>query len=486
MLTLQVLRNSGAAFSIGTSMTIVFTLIAVGVIFFILRTSRQLRSLPWAVTLGLLLGGATGNLTDRLLRSPGLFRGDVVDWIQLPHWPVFNVADSAIVCGGVLAVLLAARGIRLDGTRDGHGGHGGPGAGPHGRGHPGDPPPRQAAGDPPASQGQAGHRPAGPGPGAGERGRGQPGVTAGDQRRVAVPEGLDGERLDAALARMFGLSRAVAADLISGGQVLVAGRPAAKSDRVPAGEWLDVTLPAPPAALTPVPQAVPGLAVIYEDADIVVVDKPAGVAAHPTPGWSGPTVLEGLLAAGHTIATSGAAERQGIVHRLDANTTGLMVLAKSERAYSALKRAFRERTVDKGYHALVQGHPDPLRGTVDAPIARHPSGDGRFAVVAGGRPSVTHYDTIEAFRGASLVDITLETGRTHQIRVHMAALRHPCVGDRLYGADPVLAAHLGLTRQWLHAVRLGFAHPADGRPLAFTSDYPPDLVHALDILRAES
>jgi 23S rRNA pseudouridine1911/1915/1917 synthase len=123
---------------------------------------------------------------------------------------------------------------------------------------------------------------------------------------------------------------------------------------------------------------------------------------------------------------------------------------------------------------------------VDAPIARHPSGDGRFAVIAGGRPSVTHYDTIEAFRGASLVDITLETGRTHQIRVHMAALRHPCVGDRLYGADPVLAARLGLTRQWLHAVRLGFAHPADGRHLAFTSDYAPDLAHALDILRAES
>jgi len=310
-------------------------------------------------------------------------------------------------------------------------------------------------------------------------------VTARDQRRVAVPEGLDGERLDAALARMFGLSRTAAADLISGGQVLVAGRPAAKSDRVPAGEWLDVTLPAPPAPV-PVPQAVPGLAVVYEDADIVVVDKPAGVAAHPTPGWSGPTVLEGLLATGHTIATSGAAERQGIVHRLDADTTGLMVLAKSERAYSALKRAFRERTVDKGYHALVQGHPDPLRGTVDAPIARHPSGDGRFAVVAGGRPSVTHYDTLEAFRGASLLDITLETGRTHQIRVHMAALRHPCVGDRLYGADPVLAAPLGLARQGLHAARLGFAHPADGRHLAFTSDHPPDLAGALSLLRAES
>jgi len=310
-------------------------------------------------------------------------------------------------------------------------------------------------------------------------------VTQSSQRRVPVPEGLDGERLDAALARMFGLSRASAAELISSGQVLLGGRTAAKSERVPAGEWLDVTLPvAAPAA--PVPRAVPGLAVVYEDDDIVVVDKPRGVAAHPTPGWTGPTVLEGLLAAGHTIATSGAAERQGIVHRLDANTTGLMVLAKSEPAYSALKQAFREREVDKRYHALVQGHPDPLRGTIDAPIGRHPSGDGRFAVVAGGRPSVTHYDTLEAFRGASLAGIVLETGRTHQIRVHMAALRHPCAGDRLYGADPVFAEHLGLTRQWLHAVELGFAHPADGRRVDFTSDYPDDLAHALDVLRAES
>jgi len=310
-------------------------------------------------------------------------------------------------------------------------------------------------------------------------------VTPSSQRRVPVPEGLDGERLDAALARMFGLSRASAAELISSGQVLLGGRAAAKSERVPAGEWLDVTLPAAAPAV-PVPRAVPGLAVVYEDDDIVVVDKPRGVAAHPTPGWTGPTVLEGLLAAGHTIATSGAAERQGIVHRLDANTTGLMVLAKSEPAYSALKQAFREREVDKRYHALVQGHPDPLRGTIDAPIARHPAGDGRFAVVADGRPSVTHYDTLEAFRGASLAEIILETGRTHQIRVHMAALRHPCVGDRLYGADPVFAEHLGLTRQWLHAVGLGFAHPADGRRVDFTSDYPDDLAHALDVLRAES
>ena len=311
-------------------------------------------------------------------------------------------------------------------------------------------------------------------------------MTGPGPRRVPVPDGLDGERLDAALARMFGLSRSAAAELISAGDVLVDGRPAVKSDRVPAGEWLDVTLPPPPVPLQARPEAVPGMAIVHEDDDIIVVDKPAGVAAHPTPGWTGPTVLQGLLAAGHTIATSGAAERQGIVHRLDANTTGLMAVAKSERAYSTLKQAFRDREVDKLYHALVQGHPDPLRGTVDAPIARQPGGNGRFAVVADGRPSVTHYDTIEAFRAASLIEVILETGRTHQIRVHMSAIRHPCAGDRLYGADPVLAARLGLNRQWLHAVQLGFAHPADGRRVQFRSEYPADLRSVLDVLTAES
>jgi 23S rRNA pseudouridine1911/1915/1917 synthase len=307
-------------------------------------------------------------------------------------------------------------------------------------------------------------------------------------RLVQVPEGLDGERLDAALARMFGLSRTGAADLIAAGDVLVDGKQAAKSDRVVTGAELSVTLPPPPGAAPAALRAepVPGMGIVYEDDDIVVVDKPRGVAAHPTPGWTGPTVIGGLLGSGHRVATSGAAERQGIVHRLDANTTGVMVVAKSEPAYSALKQAFRDRTVSKTYHALIQGHPDPLRGTVDAPVGRHPSGDGRFAVVADGRPAVTHYDTLEAFRAASLVSVGLETGRTHQIRVHMAALRHPCCGDLLYGADPVLAAHLGLTRQWLHAVRLSFAHPATGREAAFESRYPDDLARALDVLAAES
>jgi 23S rRNA pseudouridine1911/1915/1917 synthase len=304
-----------------------------------------------------------------------------------------------------------------------------------------------------------------------------------DRRALPVPDGLEGERVDAGLARLFGLSRTKAAELSAAGAVTVDGAMAGKSDRLHAGAWLEVELPPPPAEATAPPEVVPGLVVVYDDEDIVVVDKPPGVAAHPSPGWTGPTVVGGLAAAGYRISTSGAAERQGVVHRLDVGTSGVMVVAKSERAYSRLKQAFRERDVDKRYHALVQGHPDPLAGTVEAPIDRHPTHDYRWAVVAGGRPSVTHYETLEAVRAASLLDVRLETGRTHQIRVHMAALRHPCVGDLAYGADPTLARRLELDRQWLHAVRLAFDHPADGHRVEFSSPYPPDLARALDLAR---
>jgi 23S rRNA pseudouridine1911/1915/1917 synthase len=304
-----------------------------------------------------------------------------------------------------------------------------------------------------------------------------------DRRSLPVPDGLDGLRLDQAISRLFGLSRTAAAAVAESGDALVDGIPRPKSDKVSAGDWLEVTLPAP--AGPPVVEARPvdGLAVVYSDDDIVVVDKPVGVAAHASPGWTGTTVIGGLAAMGHRIATSGAAERQGVVHRLDVGTSGLMVVAKSERAYSVLKQAFRERTVDKRYRAVVQGHPDPLRGTIDAPIDRHPHHDYRWAVVSGGKPSVTHYDTIEAFPAASLLDVKLETGRTHQIRVHFAALRHPCVGDLTYGADPTLAAKVGLERQWLHAYSLGFEHPGTGEHVEFHSEYPEDLAHALSVLQ---
>jgi 23S rRNA pseudouridine1911/1915/1917 synthase len=301
-----------------------------------------------------------------------------------------------------------------------------------------------------------------------------------ERRTLPVPEGLEGLRLDAALSRLLGLSRTAAAELVAAGGASLDGRPAAKSDRVMAGAVLEVELPGTDTPAAAPPQVVPGLRVVHEDDDVLVVDKPVGVAAHPSPGWEGPTVVGGLAAAGHRVSTSGADERRGIVHRLDVGTSGLMVVAKSERAYSVLKDAFRERTVDKRYAALVQGHPDPLTGTVDAPIDRHPTSAYKYAVVAGGRDSVTHYETVEAFRHATLLDIHLETGRTHQIRVHMSAIKHPCVGDITYGADPTLSKRLGLTRQWLHAVRLGFAHPDDGRWVSFESPFPDDLQTALD------
>ena len=306
------------------------------------------------------------------------------------------------------------------------------------------------------------------------------------RRSLPVPEGLDGLRLDAAISRLFGLSRTAAADLVGAGAATLDGNAVVKSERVTTGAVLEVDLPDPDRAASAPPQVVDGLLVLHEDDDILVVDKPIGVAAHPSPGWEGPTVIGGLAAAGHRVSTSGAEERQGIVHRLDVGTSGCMVVAKSERAYTVLKDAFRERTVDKRYHALVQGHPDPMSGTVDAPIDRHPTSAYKFAVVAGGRDSVTHYETLEAFRHATLVEVHLETGRTHQIRVHMAALKHPCVGDITYGADPTLSKRLGLERQWLHAVRLSFAHPDDGRWVSFHSGYPADLQTALDRVAAAS
>ncbi|MCA5893136.1 RluA family pseudouridine synthase [Isoptericola sp. NEAU-Y5] len=303
-------------------------------------------------------------------------------------------------------------------------------------------------------------------------------------RTLPVPDGLAGERVDAALARMLGFSRTQAAELAASGAVQLDGRTVGKSDRVPAGGRLEVDVPDPTAAgPAVVPEPVPGMGIAYEDDDVVVIDKPVGVAAHPSPGWTGPTVVGALAAAGYRIATSGAAERQGIVHRLDVGTSGLMAVAKSEAAYSGLKRAFKERTVTKVYHALAQGHPEPTTGTIDAPIGRHPGADYRFAVVADGKHSVTHYEVLEMLPAASLVEVHLETGRTHQIRVHFSAVRHPLVGDLTYGADPVLASKVGLARQWLHAVRLGFEHPVTGRHVEVTSEYPQDLARALEVVR---
>lgn len=291
------------------------------------------------------------------------------------------------------------------------------------------------------------------------------------------------QRLDAFLAPRLGMARSQTALLCAEGNVSVGGKPLGKSRKTIAGEQIDVYLPVRPDPLEIRVELVEDLRIIADDDDYVVIDKPVGVAAHPSPGWVGPTVVGALIAEGYRISTSGSAERQGIVHRLDVGTSGLMVVAKTERAYTALKRAFKERTPKKVYHAVVQGLPEPLKGTIDAPLGRHPGHDWKFAVLEEGRDSVTHYEVIEAFGRASLVEVTLETGRTHQIRVHFSALRHPCVGDQTYGADPKLAAALGLTRQWLHAQTLGFSHPVTGEWVEYTSQYPVDLNNALEMLR---
>jgi 23S rRNA pseudouridine1911/1915/1917 synthase len=302
---------------------------------------------------------------------------------------------------------------------------------------------------------------------------------------IQVPEGLAGNRADAGIAKLLGFSRAYVAEIIESGSVFQNDIAISKSDLLLKDAWLQITLPKPKPPLELVAELVPDLKVIYQDKDIVVVDKPEGVASHPSVGWSGPTVGGALLALGITVSTSGVAERQGIVSRLDVGTSGLMVLTRTEIAYSRMKQAFRDRKVDKTYHALVQGHPDPSSGTIDAPIARHPKHEYKFTVANDGKPSITHYQTLEAFRSASLIEVELETGRTHQIRVHFSAFKHPLVGDTLYGCDPKLAAHLKMSRQWLHAIKLGFIHPTTGEYVSFDSEYPEDLVGSLQILRAD-
>lgn len=304
-----------------------------------------------------------------------------------------------------------------------------------------------------------------------------------EQKQVFIPDGLAGLRVDAGLSKALGMSRTAITELIDQGAVTQNAKVLGKSDRLIAGSVVDVTIEEKRDRLIIQADEVPDFKVIFQDEHLIVIDKPAGVAAHPSVGWDGPTVPGALLSLGIQLSTSGAQERQGIVQRLDVGTSGLMVLAKSELAYSRLKQAFRDRVVHKVYHALVQGHPDPSAGTFDAPIGRHPKSEFKFQVHPDGKPSVTHYETIEAFRSASLLEIILETGRTHQIRVHFSAFRHPLVGDTMYGADPTLAKKLGIEHQWLHAVRLSFEHPITGENVSFESNYPAELTKVLDLLR---
>ena len=302
-------------------------------------------------------------------------------------------------------------------------------------------------------------------------------------KNVLIPDQLDNERIDSALANLLQLSRSAIVKLLESGEVSLGHKVLSKSDKVQAGQSISVLLPEPPSGEAIPPTPIEDLEIVYQDTDLVIVNKPVGCAAHPSPGWSGPTVVGALIAAGIPLTSSGPAERQGIVQRLDVGTSGLMMVAKSESAYLRLKDMFRNREIKKIYHALAQGHIEPSIGTIDAPIDRHPKEDYKMAVVLDGKPSVTHYEVIEYYRSVSLLKVELETGRTHQIRVHMSAIRHPLVGDLTYGADPNLAKEIGVARPWLHAYALEFTHPTSGLPISVSADYPRDLTDSLSRLR---
>ena len=301
--------------------------------------------------------------------------------------------------------------------------------------------------------------------------------------QIEISEELSGERIDVALSKATELSRSAIVKLLDAGEVQLGKRTMNKSDKVSRGQVLSLLLPdnvsgdAIPA--TPLPE----LTIVYQDTDLVIVNKPVGCAAHPSPGWNGPTVIGALIAAGIPISSSGPAERQGIVQRLDVGTSGLMMVAKTESAYLRLKDMFRHREIKKIYHALAQGHIEPAIGTIDAPIDRHPKDDYKMAVMIDGKTSITHYEVIDYFRAVSLLKVELETGRTHQIRVHMSAIRHPLVGDLTYGADPNLAREIGVERPWLHAQALEFTHPLSGIPISVSAPYPSDLTDSLSRLR---
>jgi len=318
-----------------------------------------------------------------------------------------------------------------------------------------------------------------------------PGPEPGPAHAATVPVERAGQRLDEVVAALAGVSRAVVARWAAAGQVLVEGQPRPKSYRLRGGEQLAWEPPPAPPAEPPQPEALP-LGVRYEDEHLLVVAKPAGLVVHPAPGHPAGTLVNALLGREGTRLSAGGGgadgtDRPGIVHRLDKDTSGLLLVAKDDATHAALSRELAAHSIGRRYLALAQGHLPPT-GTVDAPLGRHPRDRKRMAVVpdpSRGRQAVTHWQVQERFPAVDLLEVTLETGRTHQIRVHLAHLRHPVAGDRTYGADPVLAARLGLTRPFLHAYRLAFTHPVTGEPLEITEALPADLEQVLKRLRQE-
>ena len=297
--------------------------------------------------------------------------------------------------------------------------------------------------------------------------------------RVAVPGGAAGERLDRFLAGLPEIgSRAAAERLLAEGRVRVAGTARSKSHRLAGGEEVDLELPeGRPSGLEP--ETVAGLRVAWQDEHLLVVDKPAGVAVHPSAGHASGTLVQGLLA--HAIEGGEEPERPGIVHRLDRDTSGLLVVARSDEAHRRLQRLLRRRELVREYVALVRGRPRSRDGRIEAAIGRDRRDPTRVSLdTATPREAVTHFELAELLRRHALLRVRLETGRTHQIRVHLAAIELPVAGDPVYGVP----GDLGLARQFLHAGRLAFPHPMNGAPVEVESSLPPDLGRALELARA--
>lgn len=330
------------------------------------------------------------------------------------------------------------------------------------------------------------------------------------QSNTPVSEELIGCRFDVAVAQLRGISRSKASDLITKGVVSLANRKANKSalllendkivfaddssqgvvannllaDSADSAPYLPSATNISAKAKQSIEQS---MTIAYQDDDIVVVNKPVGMAAHAAAGWDGPTVGNALEARGISISTTiGDENRRGIVSRLDSGTSGLMLVCRTDLAYEAMKQQFANHTVIKTYHTLVQGDLAQNKATIDAPIGRAKVHDFRFTVTPEGKPAVTHWDVLERFGRATLVSVNLETGRTHQIRVHFTSIGHPLMGDSMYGANPILANQIGLNRQWLHSLELTFTHPRTLKTITVKSNYPTDLQHALEAMRALS
>ena len=454
--------NTGSAFGLFPDQTLLLTLaslVGIGVLLFFYRT-HPVDSFMLRLSLGLMLGGAMGNLIDRVRL------GHVVDFIDVGAWPVFNIADSSIVVGLVgllLTVTSAKHGDRAQAESE-----------------------LATA----FASAESDWTEQAPDAWSGDYNDhfGVTPETLGDALRSEREEGVGvvrtlvadapGERLDRFLAdRHDDLSRSHVAGLAGRGLVRVNGTAAKASYRLKGGETVEVEV-APPEPTQLTPQDIQ-LSVVYEDDDVLVVDKPAGMVVHPAPGHPVGTLVNALLGRMPELARIEDGLRPGIVHRLDRDTSGLMVVAKSRQAHEYVARQLKNRAVRKVYTALVEGRLEPPEGTVAAPIGRDPRNRKRMAVVQEGRDAETAFRVLERLPGFTLVEAYPKTGRTHQIRVHFASLGHPLAGDGVYGGHDI-----GLGRHFLHAGVLGFKLPGDGRYVEHSAPLPPELSAALADLQS--